>query len=196
VKSVCVGAGALLTTSMLCVVTLAANGGATPANEAAHLVLTKRDVGTAYRLNASFTSAHTLREVSVNAPPSIKRQLAREWVAGMQTGSTASLFVEASSAQRMSFERRASTRSSATGSASICATAAGGCFRFQSTHLVRAGSHPRSDGVRHGSPLFLGARRADLDRVAVRAEHESEAKAAVRVGATARRQSLLRRRFS
>ena len=85
-KSACVGVGALLTTSLVCVATLAANAGATPANEAARLVLTKRDVGTAYRLNASFTSAHTLREVSVNAPPSIKRELARKWVAGMQTG--------------------------------------------------------------------------------------------------------------
>jgi hypothetical protein len=55
-------------------------------NPAAAFVLKSRDLGSAYTINAPFSKARTLREISTGASPSVKRDLAKKWVAGMQTG--------------------------------------------------------------------------------------------------------------
>jgi hypothetical protein len=55
-------------------------------NPAVPLVLSERDVGGNYTLNRRFSVPHTLAGVSTAAPAPVKQQLARLWVAGVQTG--------------------------------------------------------------------------------------------------------------
>ena len=63
-----------------------AGGYAAVRNIATGYVLSERDVGSGYATNRPFTRARTLAEVSTGATPAIREELARRWIAGMQSG--------------------------------------------------------------------------------------------------------------
>ena len=63
-----------------------APGLASAPSAAERLVLTKPDVGAAYRFNAAFSQPYSLKAAERNLSADVKRQLAHKWVAGAQSG--------------------------------------------------------------------------------------------------------------